>query len=101
MKKLIVASLFILLTSCAATPTAAPTPALENKQEAAKYEEIKSEVAKEEIKKVKPAKGKLNSCICIKLWMPVCGEDNKTYANVCEANCAGVKYAGGECQKKK
>ncbi len=41
------------------------------------------------------------SCICPKLWMPVCGENQKTYGNTCEANCAGVKFTQGPCEKTK
>ncbi len=43
----------------------------------------------------------LKSCICPKMWVPVCGENQKTYGNTCEANCAGVKYTQGQCEKTK
>ena len=46
-------------------------------------------------------KAKAKSCICVKLWMPVCGENKKTYGNACEADCAGVKYTGGACEEAK
>ncbi|AUO00194.1 hypothetical protein DOM21_09410 [Bacteriovorax stolpii] len=45
-------------------------------------------------------KNKAKECICTKLWMPVCGENNKTYGNACEADCAGVKYTEGACKDK-
>lgn len=100
MKKLIISSLFIILTSCAAKPTApaaptAPTtPSIEQNK-------VENERAANKVKPIAPVKGKNGSCICAKLWMPVCGEDNKTYGNACEADCAGVKYTGGECAKTK
>jgi len=32
-------------------------------------------------------------CICPTIFQPVCGADGMTYANSCEANCAGVTIA--------
>lgn len=41
----------------------------------------------------------LKKCVCVQLWMPVCGENGKTYSNSCFANCAGVKFKQGSCSK--
>jgi hypothetical protein len=38
------------------------------------------------------------SCVCITLYKPVCGCDNKTYTNSCHAKCNGVTYVEGECK---
>ncbi|MBC7539906.1 MAG: hypothetical protein H7281_13880 [Bacteriovorax sp.] len=39
----------------------------------------------------------MKNCVCVQLWMPVCGENGKTYSNSCFANCAGVKFVQGSC----
>lgn len=42
--------------------------------------------------------GASHSCICPAVWMPVCGSNNRTYGNDCEARCAGVaKWQRGAC----
>lgn len=94
MKKLFLCSLFLILTSCTAAPTATPVPSIEQNK-------VETETAKSEAKPLQAVKGKAGSCICVKLWMPVCGENKKTYGNSCEAECAGVKYTQGECAKTK
>ena len=39
--------------------------------------------------------------VCTLQYAPVCGCNNKTYGNACEAESFGiVKYTNGECAKK-
>jgi hypothetical protein len=69
---------FILLASC-------QTP-----------KELPIEVRVEESKT--KAKSSPN-CICPMIWMPVCGENGKTYSNACAADCVSIKYTQGSCAK--
>lgn len=36
--------------------------------------------------------------MCITLYNPVCGKDDKTYSNSCNADVAGVEYTQGACK---
>jgi len=37
--------------------------------------------------------------VCFQVYEPVCGCDDQTYSNSCEANKAGVtEYTEGECE---
>ncbi|PBQ33111.1 hypothetical protein CNR22_15430 [Sphingobacteriaceae bacterium] len=43
-------------------------------------------------------KAKAN-CICTMDYKPVCGCNEKTYSNACEAECNGItNYTQGECK---
>ncbi len=81
MKKIILSSLVLILSSCSATPPAAKS----------------AEEMTEGRAPTQSMMRKAKSCLCTRMYMPVCGEDNKTYGNSCEADCAGVKYTGGAC----
>lgn len=86
MKNILTLAFLTILTACSATSTSnQPTP----NEAVAPTESTQSIV-----------ENKAKSCTCVKIWMPVCGEDKKTYGNTCEADCAGVKYAQGECKAK-
>jgi hypothetical protein len=40
-------------------------------------------------------------CYCILIYDPVCGCNNKTYGNACQAMCAGITdFKKGECKDK-
>lgn len=103
MKKLTTLLVFALLSfnvSCSEQTVKTKTITTEQKVTDSPAE--LTEIKKPEIKK--PARdlskaGK--NCICIKMWMPVCGDDKKTYGNACEAQCKGVAFTQGECQAVK
>lgn len=100
MKKLILCSLFVILTNCTAAPTAPAANSVEQEKVHTEAAPVESKVeSKEETKITKAMKGKAKSCICAKIWMPVCGQNKKTYGNSCEADCAGVKYTVGACEE--
>ncbi len=38
--------------------------------------------------------------VCYQILLPVCGCNNKTYSNACEAEAYGIKhYTSGECNQ--
>ncbi|MFZ1749839.1 MAG: Kazal-type serine protease inhibitor domain-containing protein [Saprospiraceae bacterium] len=40
-----------------------------------------------------------SDCFCTKQYDPVCGCNNITYGNACEAGCDGItEYTKGECK---
>ena len=87
MKTITFSLLCLALTSCTANPTKTPAPDNANK-------------TSDQTQEISPVQA-VNRCICVKMWLPVCGVNNKTYGNSCEADCAGVKYTQGACEAKK
>jgi hypothetical protein len=85
-------SLLCLLSSCGEqkihSETSAPVIA-----EASTPPKQEKSIEIPEIKNVPDMK----KCVCILLWLPVCGENGKTYSNSCSAKCAGVKFKQGPC----
>ncbi|MCT4622604.1 MAG: Kazal-type serine protease inhibitor domain-containing protein [Schleiferiaceae bacterium] len=42
-----------------------------------------------------------DDCICTMNYDPVCGCNNVTYSNACQAECVGIDdYTPGECEVK-
>lgn len=63
---------------------------------------LKNDELMEAHKKEQAVKAQLKDCMCVKMYMPVCGKNKVTYGNVCEANCAGQKeYTMGTCESQK
>ncbi len=79
--------LFSLVTSCATKSETSTDLKTNNEEMAKKSEPLKAPT--------------LKNCICVKMYMPVCGNDKKTYGNACEADCQGVKYTQGACEELK
>ena len=121
MKTLTLSLLVLALTACTANPTKTPapvestekieeqknSPATPNSTNHVTDAQASSDAQKETPanKKPKGPKGTpaqaAKNCVCVKMWMPVCGANDKTYGNSCEAECAGVKYTQGACEAKK
>jgi len=82
-------SLLITLAACAGPKATTPQVIAET---TSKKEIINPPTTK--------AVGDIKNCVCIQLWMPVCGENGKTYSNACFAKCANVKFKQGSCTKE-
>lgn len=47
------------------------------------------------------AEREVEDCMCTMEYKPVCGCNNKTYGNACDASCHGIDdYTEGECPEK-
>ncbi len=79
--KILIASIFFSLASCQ-SPTKLP-----------------NDIPSSEIKAKEALPKTTTNCICPMMWMPVCGENGKTYSNACAADCVKVKYTQGSCSK--
>ncbi len=82
MKFLALLSLSILLYSCSSSESHNKT------------QDTTNETKTQEANKVTP----LKNCLCVKMYMPVCGKDQKTYGNACEAECRGIEFTQGSCE---
>lgn len=89
MKKLIMPIFIILLSACAAPKSSNPALIAETKPTDGKTLKTSTKIPID-----------IKECICIQLWLPVCGENGKTYSNACFAKCARVKYTQGACSKE-
>ena len=96
MRKFLALTLLVILTSCSSSSTSTSTSATPHADDESFVTESEVVVPTADTSIGNKAK----SCICVKIWMPVCGENNKTYGNSCEADCAGVKYTQGACKAK-